>query len=139
MNELTSDATSVLDRAIEPLAYTERLVRLGGLFINELHGHHRIEDQHYFPVMATLDQRLSTGFELLDRDHHELDRLLTALTDSATTVLRVETANEAALRGAAGAFQDHLLTLTPLLHRHLEDEEDLVVPILLTYAPEQFR
>ena len=135
---LSSDADLALDKAIEPDGYGRRLAHLGGMLISELQGHHQIEDKHYFPTLATLDQRVRAGFELLDRDHHDLDDLLAGLSNSAHTVLRSTPTGNISFRDAVAGFRRQLKAFEPLLHRHLVDEEELVVPVLLKYAPEQF-
>ncbi|HRY26240.1 MAG TPA: hemerythrin domain-containing protein, partial [Geminicoccaceae bacterium] len=50
-----------------------------GFLLHELHGHHRIEDLHYFPVFQAADPRLARGFEVLDADHHAIDRAIAEL------------------------------------------------------------
>lgn len=128
---LLAETRSRLDGASEPRAYAAALSRLGSAFVGELHGHHNVEDAHYFPVLARHDARLESGFALLDRDHHALDGHLQAFVTAANAVLQ---APEARRHDATGAFLDQLAGFAPLLERHLTDEEDLVVPVLLRYG-----
>ena len=37
--------------------------------LGNLHGHHQIEDHHYFPVFRQAEPRLAAGFGLLANDH----------------------------------------------------------------------
>lgn len=113
--------------------YATELARYTGFFLNELHGHHGIEDQHYFPRFMALDRRLAQGFTILDRDHHALDGHIQGLADATSAVL-------GALKHGAAA-QDHLGRLEAsqamfqrFLDRHLADEEDIVVPLILEYG-----
>ena len=138
MERLNADAEQALDRNADPMRYKQALARFGGMFINELHGHHQIEDAHYFPVMAGLDQGAAAGFDLLDTDHHALDGILAGLTDSANAVLQ-ETTGGDAFRDRVAGLRGLLREFDPMLNRHLIDEEELVVPVLLKYAPAQFR
>ncbi len=125
---LIAETESYLDRSADPTRYTADLSRLAGMFLNELHGHHGIEDAHYFPVLAARDARLGAGFELLDADHHALDAGIHGLADRTNAVLRAPAAVPAeALRAELERFRS-------LLDRHLTDEEDLVVPMILEYA-----
>jgi len=123
-----------LDRAMEPRTYAAHLSRYGSMFAGELHGHHAIEDAHYFPHLKSLDTRLERGFDILDRDHHDIDAHLAGFADDANAVLRAV--------GAAGDPVDSIATLRArladtqrFLDRHLTDEEELVVPVLLKFAP----
>ena len=84
---LRLNARSALDRTISTDDYRQRHAHVGGVLLHELHGHHQIEDRHYFPVMATLDRRVRAGFVLLDKDHHELNGLLAGFADRASSVL----------------------------------------------------
>jgi len=132
---LSKDSEAFLDRRAAPEAFGGRLARLGGLFLNELHGHHQIEDHHYFPVLAAQDRRLADGFALRDADHHALDGRLDALAGAANAVLRALPGPAPAARDAAGALHAALDRFGGTLERHLEDEEDPVVPVILKYAP----
>ena len=75
-----------------------------------------------FPNEASL----ARGFEILDRDHHAMDGLLQEFSDAANGVLQGKV--------EAGTFQSHVAGFEALLLRHLDDEEDLIVPILLKHG-----
>ncbi len=122
-----------LDQRREARAYRQMTARIGGFLINELHGHHHIEDTHYFPILSAAETRLARGFDLLDADHHELDVVLNALTEAANTHLQSLSANEDA-QASAGALLRQLEGFETFLNRHLVDEEELVVPVILHHA-----
>jgi len=111
------------------------IARAGNLFLGELHGHHTIEDRHYFPVLAARDARIASGFALLERDHEALDGHLARFAEAANGALQALTGSADA-RPATEAFHAEVLGLERLLERHLTDEEDLVVPVILHYGPE---
>ena len=125
---LIDETEGFLDRRADPRRYASSLSRLAGAFLNELHGHHGIEDAHYFPLLAARDARLAAGFELLDSDHQVLDAGLHGLADRTDAVLR-QTQSV-----SAEALRLDLLRFQALLDRHLIDEEVLVVPMILEYA-----
>jgi hemerythrin-like domain-containing protein len=116
----------------------QAIARLGTLYLNELHGHHSIEDAHYFPALARLEPRLGHGFALLDRDHQRLDAELHALAQAANAALRALQDPQAA-RDAVGALDGRLDGFGRFLDRHLVDEEELVVPVILDHGPEALR
>ncbi len=128
LGQLTQETQGVLDRTVSPDAFAPWLSRMGGSFLQNLHGHHSIEDEHYFPQLVGLDPRLSHGFEILDADHHALDGWLNGFADGANAVLR---AQGAAAHRASAAFLDQLTRLERLLNRHLTDEEEIIVPVIL--------
>lgn len=115
--------------------FAPELARYTGFFLNQLHGHHTIEDHHYFPVFNKLDNRLERAFDILDRDHHALDGHIHGLAEKTNAVLEQLQAGRDARSEA-----DLLLTaqhgFERFLNRHLFDEEEIIVPLVLEYAPD---
>lgn len=134
LGSMQEDMRNRLDDRLDAKNHAARLSRYGGMFLNELHGHHSIEDHHYFPQLISLDNRLSRGFDILDRDHHAIDGHLHDFATAANALIQATVAGQAD-KDAAAAMEKVLETSERFLNRHLEDEEDLVVPILLKYAP----
>jgi hypothetical protein len=108
--------------------------RLRGL-IARMHGHHQIEDASYFPAFRRAEPRLGAGFDRLEREHARLrDGLAAALAALAELRAAAEGAAEpATLQLAARRYADAAAALNRELLRHLEDEENLVVPLLLEH------
>lgn len=120
--QLRADAQALAEGAMDRDTYAPRLGRFGGLLIQELHGHHQIEDRHYFPRLVQIEPRIARGFALLEQDHDAMDPMLHALAETANAVLR----------GApAEGLASHLDQFGTLLDRHLTDEEEIIVPVLL--------
>jgi hypothetical protein len=112
--------------------------RLRGL-IAAMHGHHQIEDVEYFHAFRRTEPRLARGFDLLEREHAELnadvDAALAALGELRAAAERAAQAGAAAtLALAAQRYVEITERLCERLLRHLNDEEDLVVPLLLEHA-----
>ena len=133
MDLLRSDTEAMLDGSADPRRYGGRLSRYGSMFVGELHGHHNIEDVHYFPVLSAREASVARGFEILDADHHALDGHLTAFAERANGVLT--SLDSPQFRDRVGAFHEDLARLERLLDRHLVDEEELVVPVILRHGP----
>jgi iron-sulfur cluster repair protein YtfE (RIC family) len=129
---MQDDAQQLLDAKLDPKTFAHRLQRVGGQFVDHLHGHHHIEDDHYFPLLVAREKRLQRGFDILDRDHHQLTDNLETFVGMANAMMRAT--NERSARDQAGAFQTHLAKLETFLHRHLTDEEDLIVPVILRHG-----
>ncbi|SMY06647.1 hemerythrin domain-containing protein [Flavimaricola marinus] len=136
MDLLQQDARSLIDGNMDSKDYAGRLSRFGGMFVNDLHGHHQIEDVHYFPKLSRSEPSVATGFEILDRDHHAIDAELERFVKGANGILqRLDDAK--VLRERAGCFEADLTDVAALLDRHLLDEEDLVVPVILKHGPDK--
>ena len=102
--------------------------------LTELDGHHRIEDAHYFPAFRTAEPRLVAGFDLLERDHHALEAALETVALSGRAFLEGLIPGRPVPIRALEAHLDAVGRLTRSLDRHLDDEEDLVMPLLLAHG-----
>ena len=100
-------------------------------FLGNLDGHHNVEDQHYFPVFARAEPRLKRGFEILDLDHHTIHEGLESNAETANAFLEALQQNEDKQRFAADDYADANTRLVAMLDRHLADEEDLIIPLIL--------
>ncbi len=106
--------------------------RLRGL-VAAMHGHHQIEDTLYFPAFRHDEPRLAAGFDRLERGHLGLNVSVTAAL-AALAELRAaaeRSAEAATLRVAAARYVAATTALCRGLLAHLDEEENLVVPLLI--------
>ena len=87
---LMAETQKRLDNKTDPTAFKTHVSRLGSVLVGELHGHHNIEDAHYFPVLAQKDARIKRGFDILDRDHHALDDILHRYVQAANAAINAD-------------------------------------------------
>jgi hypothetical protein len=127
---LIEETRGFMEKGAEPRVFAGRLVRLANTFLGDLHGHHAIEDFHFFPRLQLLDARVASGFDLLEADHQEIDQRLHALAERANAVLAA-IRDGAPTADPAGRLEAELVRLQGFLDRHLTDEEELVVPVIL--------
>jgi hemerythrin-like domain-containing protein len=132
MGHMTRETEAFLDGNRDARGFAQGIARYGGLFVNQLHGHHHIEDHHYFPLLRGKEARIEAGFDLLDADHHALDGILNRFVEQANGAVSGAAGLQA--RAAAGTLRAGLVDLERLIGRHLEDEEDLVVPVILRHG-----
>jgi iron-sulfur cluster repair protein YtfE (RIC family) len=128
---LTDDAQARIDRKLAPEVHAQRLSRLGSRLLGDLIGHHQIEDDAYFPELARLEPRIARGFDMLDTDHHALHDLIDRFATGGNAVLHE--ADERRQRDKAARFLTDLAQFERMLDRHLTDEEDLVLPVVLKH------
>jgi iron-sulfur cluster repair protein YtfE (RIC family) len=100
-------------------------------FLQELEGHHHIEDAHYFPVFRAAEPRLIRGFDVLEGDHDEIHREIGAVVDSANALLQRMASGPDDRRTATDQYAATSDRLLKSLLRHLVDEEDLIIPVIL--------
>ena len=112
--------------------------RLRGL-VAAMHGHHQIEDFHYFPALRRAQPTLAAGFDRLEREHVSLNRssddALGALRELHSAVgASAEPSSTATVELAVHRYVDAAAALRRELEGHLRDEENLVVPLLVDHA-----
>ncbi|WP_246734526.1 hemerythrin domain-containing protein [Chelativorans sp. ZYF759] len=100
-------------------------------FLGHLDGHHNVEDQHYFPVFARVETGLKRGFDILDSDHHLIHDALERNAGTANAFIQALAGDDDAQRFAADAYANENERLVAMLARHLDDEEDLIIPLIL--------
>lgn len=103
-------------------------------FLQHLDGHHNIETHHYFPTMRQVEPRIGAGIDLLDRDHDVIHGHLETLFQTGLAFHQGVSGNAATAGDAAARLADALDTAGPSLSRHLEDEEDIVVPLITKHV-----
>jgi len=115
--------------------FPRQLVPRLQFMLSQLDVHHQIEDRHYFPIFRAADARLARGFDVLEGDHHAIHADMAATAETANALLQALSGSLAGnpdaltrcgddYAGASGALLKGLL-------RHLDDEEDLIVPLIL--------
>lgn len=120
-----------LTKGRDPQEFAARFAEFGNLLVRNLHGHHTWEDRKFFPELEGADPRFAEGLEMLEGDHAEMDELLDQFTRQGNRVVQLVTLDEGQARNEAGLLHDLAARLEGFLARHLSDEEDLVVPLLL--------
>lgn len=111
--------------------FARRLSYRGNALVGHLHGHHAWEDYEYFPELSAADSRFDLGLEILENDHQALDVVLDSFTKSAIRAIKLVQLGESAARDEAGKLHAATETIEAFLQRHLSDEEELAVPIIL--------
>lgn len=106
-------------------------------FLQSLQGHHQIEDHHYFPVFRAAEARLLKGFDVLENDHQVLHENIMRVVGAANELLGKMESDEHVRRAATDRYADEGERLLQGLHRHLGDEEDLIVPVILNQGERQ--
>ena len=123
----TQFRTGTLPAAEFPRQLVPRLQFL----LSQLDAHHQIEDLHYFPIFRAAEARLVRGFDVLEADHRAIHADMAATADTANALLRALAGDADALRRCGDDYATASGALLKGLIRHLDDEEDLIVPLIL--------
>jgi hypothetical protein len=104
------------------------------LLLGELNGHHQVEHFHYFPVFRRAVPELAAGIDLLDRDHKTLHIDLVETAEAANALLQAFARQPENAEGPAASYAAASARLLRHMARHLDDEEDLVIPLFLEHG-----
>jgi len=132
--------TQFREGALSPAEFPRHFVPRLQFLLSQLNVHHQIEDLHYFPIFRAAEARLARGFDVLEGDHHAIHADMEQTAQKANAVLRALSANPAgepqALRRYGDDYAAASGSLLKGLIRHLDDEEDLIVPLILDRGEE---
>ena len=116
---------------IPPEEFARQFVPRLQFMLDQLNVHHQIEDLHYFPIFRAADDRLARGFDVLEGDHHHIHADMARTAETANALLRSLQGGGDTMRRSGDNYADASGTLLKGLVRHLDDEEDLIVPLIL--------
>jgi hypothetical protein len=118
-------------QVLQPAEFAQAFVPRLQFMLDQLNVHHQIEDLHYFPIFRVADRRLVRGFDVLEGDHHHIHADMARTAENANALLQALRADVDTLRRCGDAYADSSGALIKGLIRHLDDEEDLIVPLIL--------
>lgn len=121
---------------IPPQEFARQFVPRLQFMIDQLNVHHQIEDLHYFPIFRAADERLARGFDVLEGDHHHIHADMARTAETANALLRSLQGGGDTMVRCSDDYADASGVLLKGLVRHLDDEEDLIVPLILDRSEE---
>jgi len=122
--------------ALPAAEFPRQLVPRLQFLLQQLGVHHQIEDLHYFPIFRAAEARLARGFDVLEGDHHAIHADMAATAETANALLRALAGEPHALKRCGDDYAQASGMLIKGLIRHLDDEEDLIVPLILDRGEE---
>ena len=122
--------------AMPAAEFPRQLVPRLQFLLSQLSVHHQIEDLHYFPIFRAADARLARGFDVLEDDHHAIHADMARTAETANALLRALSGDADTLRRCGDDYVAASGVLLKGLIRHLDDEEDLIVPLILDRGEE---
>ena len=126
-DDLDSLDTAFREENIEAAAFKAAMAPRLQHFLSALDHHHHMEDHVFFPRFTAAEARIAKGIDLLERDHEAIEANIHATVEAANAFLR----DESDARRTGEAFTCAADALTRLMRRHLDDEEEIVMPLIL--------
>ena len=121
---------------LPPEGFARQFVPRLQFMLDQLNVHHQIEDLHYFPIFRAADERLARGFDVLEGDHHHIHADMARTAETANALLRSLQDDRDTMRRCGDGYADASAALLRGLAQHLDDEEDLIVPLILDRGEE---
>ena len=128
---LTASTGDFREGRITPEAFRGTFAPRLQTFLSHLNGHHQIEDFQFFPVFSVAEPRLVKGFEVLEADHEVIHHAMDKMVETANSFMQTPGDDKDKMRFAGDDYATVSEGLIKLLGRHLEDEEDLIIPLIL--------
>ncbi len=128
---LSGSVVMLREEKVDPASFRQWFAPRVNFLLSQLEGHHQIEDTHYFPSFQAAEPRLKRGFDILDADHHTIHDLLVSNAEAGNAFLKGLAEGGDVLKYASEKYGREADRLLAGLMRHLEDEEDLIVPLLV--------
>ena len=128
---LTDACEKLAAAQVDPKGFHEWFMPRASFFLGELDTHHKVEEYHYFPLLSRADPRMKKGVALLEGDHEVIHDLLCGAYDTIVALDAAIQEKPDDVMGLIPRMRDDLAALDKGLKRHLDDEEDLVVPLIL--------
>jgi iron-sulfur cluster repair protein YtfE (RIC family) len=88
-------------------------------------------ERQFFPELSSAEPRFATGLDLLEKDHEVLDDILDRFTRASNRYLKLLDLDPTSAEQELGDIHTAGCHIQSLLSRHLQDEEDMIVPIIL--------
>ena len=127
--------TDLREGRTSPTSFLPLFQRRMGVLLGELKMHHRVEDDHYFPTFAAAAPRLQKGFDILDNDHSVIHGAIDSLGTASREIIAALSGKLSGRDGDVPRVAERLAGeiegFDRTLLRHLEDEEDLIIPLIL--------
>ena len=121
---------------LPPAEFPRQFVPRLQFLLSQLNVHHQIEDLHYFPIFRAAEARLARGFDVLEGDHHHIHADMARTAETANALLQALRADADTLSRCGDDHAEASGSLLKGLVRHLDDEEDLIVPLILDRGEE---
>jgi hypothetical protein len=135
--QLTDATTKFRAGTTPPAEFRQWFAPRLQFFLQQLHAHHHVEDMHYFPIFRAAEARLLPGFEVLEHDHEILHAGIVRSVETANEFLQALASADDKQRFAADSYAEVNERLLKQMLRHLDDEEDLVIPLILDRSEEK--
>lgn len=131
---LQDGCRQLLERRVDAERFRQWALPRLDMYVGHLDLHHQIEEFHVFPAFAALEPALQRGYALLEADHGVIHPCLPRLHEAGQALAQPPQGNDDAAAQRTAALLGELNTLAPQLTRHLADEEDLLLPVVLKHG-----
>jgi hemerythrin-like domain-containing protein len=124
----------LIDDEVDSTDFTHWILPRLDMYVGHLDLHHQIEEAHIFPAFVAIEPALDRGYAMLEADHRIIHPHLPDLHAAGVALANTAASDPHACHTATATLLDVLDRLAPQLARHLDDEEDLLLPVVLEHG-----
>jgi len=136
LRELSSSLKYIVHQYKDGMISNNKFIELFperfNLTLSQLHSHHSVEDNHIFPILYNKSGAFRYGFDLLESDHEIIHNTMDKSLALAKKLMNeIENKKNDKFKYTIESFSKENDFLIKLLHNHMIDEEDLIVPLVI--------
>ena len=130
---------NILDNKISTSKFLNDYIQLMNLMLKNLNSHHTVEDNYIFPKFSQKIEKFSYGLDLLENDHHLIHSSIDNVVAEGNSLIKTINDNQAFdIKKVVGSYKTVNDEFDKLLMAHLNDEEDLLIPLVVKYGEKYF-
>lgn len=129
----------ILDNNISINKFLNDYVQLMNLMLKNLNSHHTVEDNYIFPKFSQKIEKFSYGLDLLENDHHLIHSCIDNVILEGNSLIKTINNNKTLdIKKVVGSYKVVNDEFNKLLMAHLNDEEDLLIPLVVKHGENYF-
>ena len=128
---LVKETQRFLDKEHNAQEYAQRLGFFGAQLVENLTRHHNFENTQFFPTISAAEPSVEKAVELLIQDHATLTTALETFVIAGNEIIDLALQDDNQLPLKAATILAQATALQAFLTSQLNDEENLIIPILL--------
>ncbi len=129
----------ILDNNISINKFLNDYVQLMNLMLKNLNSHHTVEDNYIFPKFSQKIEKFSYGLDLLENDHHLIHSSIDNVILEGNSLIKTINNNKTLdIKKVVGSYKVVNDEFNKLLMAHLNDEEDLLIPLVVKHGENYF-
>ena len=141
--KITFSINSIIEKTLDNKMSSEDFIHQYSqhmsLMLKNLDSHHLVEDNYIFPRFYDKSQKFIYGLDLLENDHHLIHNSIDNMIFVGNKLIKSVSSNSNYdIKDSLGKYKIISDNFNELLTSHLNDEEDLLIPLVIQHGEKYF-